>query len=68
MIESNVELVRELAIKSIRLAGERSSEIERFCWMVVHEYKHGVMPVEYDIRDIDEELYLSVLNMARKQI
>ena len=39
-----------------------SSEIEKFCWMAVHEYKHGVLPTEYDIREIDENLYLQLLN------
>jgi len=36
-------------------------EIEKFCWMAVHEHKHGVLPSEYDIREIDEELYLKLL-------
>ena len=36
-------------------------EIEKFCWMAVHEYKHGVLPTEYDIRVIDEDLYLQLL-------
>ena len=39
---------------------------ERNCWMAVHRHVHGVLPSEYDIRDIDEELYLEVL-AARKQ-
>tara|TARA_A100001388_G_C28512081_1_gene376735 strand:+ start:133 stop:339 length:207 start_codon:yes stop_codon:yes gene_type:complete len=38
-----------------------SVEIEKFCWMAVHEHKHGVLPSEYDIREIDEELYLQLL-------
>ena len=38
-----------------------SGEIEKFCWMAVHEHKHGVLPSEYDIREIDEELYLQLL-------
>ena len=38
-----------------------SIEIEKFCWMAAHEYKHGVLPSEYDIREIDEELYLQLL-------
>ena len=38
-----------------------SGEIEKFCWMAVHEYKHGVLPSEYDIREIDEALYLQLL-------
>ena len=37
------------------------SEIEKFCWMAAHEHKHGVLPSEYDIREIDEELYLKLL-------
>jgi len=37
------------------------NEIEKFCWMAVHEHKHGVLPSEYDIREIDENLYLLLL-------
>ena len=37
------------------------NEIEKFCWMAAHEYKHGVLPSEYDIREIDENLYLELL-------
>ena len=36
-------------------------EIEKFCWMAVHEHKHGALPSEYDIREIDEDLYLELL-------
>ena len=32
-------------------------EIEKFCWMAVHEHKHGVLPSEYDIREIDAVSY-----------
>lgn len=39
---------------------------ERNCWMAVHRHIHGVLPSEYDIREVDEELYLAVL-AARKQ-
>ena len=35
------------------------------CWMVVHEHHHGVMPTEYDIREVNEDLYLAVLSDAR---
>ena len=38
-----------------------NGEIEKFCWMAVHEHKHGVLPSEYDIREIDENLYLQLL-------
>jgi len=57
-----------LAIKACEMSGPSLNEIERYCWMVVHEYRHGVMPVEYDIRDIDETLYLNVLNYAKSKI
>ena len=62
------ELANRLAMKAIEMAGPSSHEIERYCWMVVHEYRHGVMPVEYDIRDIEESLYMSVLSIARTKL
>ena len=37
-------------------------EIEKFCWMAAHEHKHGILPSEYDIREIDEKLYLQLLD------
>ncbi len=61
------DLISQLAYKAIEISGDRSNEIERSCWMVVHEHRHGVMPVEYDIRDIDEVLYLDVLNYAKNK-
>ena len=36
------------------------------CWTVVHEHHHGTMPSEYDIREVNEDLYLAVLTAARK--
>ena len=62
------ELVKILSQKAVKMAGTRLNEIERFCWMVVHEERHGAMPVEYDIREIDEKLYLDVLNHAKENI
>ena len=41
-------------------------EIEKFCWMAAHEHKHGVLPSEYDIREIDETLYLKLLEEFKK--
>ena len=61
-------LTKKLAVKAIEMSKSRSNEIERYCWMVVHEYRHGAVPVEYDIRDIDETLYLNVLNYAKSII
>ena len=43
-------------------------EIEKFCWMAVHEHKHGVLPSEYDIREIDEDLYLKLLQELKLKI
>jgi hypothetical protein len=40
---------------------------ERNCWMAVHQHMHGVLPSEYDIREIDEDLYLAVLAYRRSQ-
>ena len=43
-------------------------EIEKFSWMAVHEHKHGVLPSEYDIREIDEDLYLELLREFKSNI
>ena len=61
-------LIKELSRKAINLSGKSKKELERTCWMIVHEYKHGAMPTEYDIREIDEELYLEVLRIAKEVI
>jgi len=54
-------LIKELSIKVKEYPRFSKDEIEKFCWMAVHEHKHGVLPSEYDIREIDEELYLQLL-------
>ena len=61
-------LIKELSEKAIDLSGKSKKELETTCWMIVHEYKHGAMPTEYDIREIDEELYLEVLRIAKETI
>ena len=61
-------LIEKLSKKAIDLSGKSKKELERACWMIVHEYKHGVMPTEYDIREIDEDLYLEVLRIAKDMI
>ena len=60
--------IQKLSQKAIVLSGNSKKELERYCWMVVHEHKHGSMPTEYDIREIDEELYLEVLRIAREMV
>tara|TARA_B100000214_G_C23784608_1_gene542990 strand:- start:136 stop:330 length:195 start_codon:yes stop_codon:yes gene_type:complete len=62
------QLIQKLAKKSIELSGKSKNELERTTWMIVHEHKHGAMPTEYDIREIDEQLYLEVLRTAKEMI
>ena len=59
------QLVDALATQGLALSATAGGELERSCWMVVHEHHHGVKPTEYDIREIDEDLYLAVLKVAR---
>jgi hypothetical protein len=59
-------LVQQLAEAS-REFDATGADPERNCWLAVHRHVHGVLPSEYDIRDIDEELYLAVLE-RRKQL
>ena len=60
------ELVDALVRQGLALSTTAGGELERSCWMVVHEHHHGVRPSEYDIGEIDEELYLAVLDAARQ--
>ena len=62
----NQEIIQKLVEKAIEISKNSRQEIERNCWMVVHEYLHGVMPSEYDIREIDEDLYLAILKRVRE--
>ena len=58
----NSEFLIKSLIKKVKEYPRFSKdEIEKFCWMAAHEHKHGVLPSEYDIREIDEELYLVLL-------
>ena len=54
-------LIKTLSTKVKKYPRFSKEELEKFCWMAVHEYKHGVLPSEYDIREIDEELYMRLL-------
>ena len=40
---------------------------QRNCWLAVHQHVHGVLPSEYDIREVPEDLYLAVLELRRSQ-
>lgn len=59
-------LVARLAEESFSFDAT-SRDPERNCWLAVHRHVHGVLPSEYDIRDVPEDLYLAVLE-ARKQV
>ena len=54
-------LIKSLFTKVKEYPRFSNGEVEKFCWMAVHEHKHGVLPSEYDIREIDEDLYLQLL-------
>jgi hypothetical protein len=41
---------------------------ERNCWLAVHRHVHGVLPSEYDIREVPEALYLAVLALRKSQV
>ncbi len=68
MADYSAPLVKSLIRKVKEYPRYSNGEIEKFCWMAVHEYKHGVLPSEYDIRDIDEELYLKLLQELKSNI
>ena len=59
-------LVRLLMVRVREVYGESLTDLERMCWTVVHEHHHGAMPTEYDIREVDEDLYLAVLEACRQ--
>ena len=62
---SALELVARLAVDS-REFYATGADLERNCWVVVHRHVHGVLPSEYDIREIPEDLYLAVLAHRRE--
>ena len=67
MSEYPESLIKTLFVKVKEYPRFSMGEIEKFCWMAVHEHKHGILPSEYDIREIDEELYLKLLHEFKPQ-
>ncbi len=59
-------LLERLATES-REFDATGKDPERNCWLAVHRHVHGVLPSEYDIREVPEELYLAVLAERRSQ-
>jgi len=68
MEDYSESLIKSLTKKVKEYPRFSIAEIEKFCWMAVHEHKHGVLPSEYDIREIDEELYLELLQEIKSNI
>ena len=61
MTNYHESLIKTLCLKIKQYPRFSLTEIEKFCWMAAHEHKHGILPSEYDIREIDENLYLQLL-------
>ena len=61
MEEYSESIIKSLIKKVTEYPRFSKEDIERFCSMAAHEHKHGVLPSEYDIREIDENLYLKLL-------
>ena len=68
MVDYPESLIKSLLIKVKEYPRFSMGEIEKYCWMAVHEHKHGVLPSEYDIREIDEDLYLQLLREFKSSI
>ena len=68
MSDYSESLIRSLIEKVQEYPRFSRREIEKYCWMAVHEHKHGVLPSEYDIREIDENLYLQLLREFKSNI
>ena len=67
MIDYSDSLIKILVSKVKNYPNFSQNEVERFCWMAVHEHKHGMLPSEYDIREIDESLYLILLKQFKEK-
>ena len=57
---ANPRLIAEL-VQASYVFDAKGVDPERNCWLAVHRHLHGMLPSEYDIREIDEDLYLAVL-------
>ena len=68
MVNYSKSLIKSLIIRVKEYPRFSKGEIEKFCWMAVHEHKHGVLPSEYEIREIDEALYLELLQELKSDI
>ena len=67
MTDYSESLINALILKVKQYPRFSIGEIEKFCWMAAHEHKHGILPSEYDIREIDENLYLQLLQKLKSK-
>ena len=65
MLDYTDSLIELLISKVKNYPNFSEDELEKYCWMAVHEHKHGMLPSEYDIREIDESLYLVLLKQFK---
>ena len=68
MSSKSNKIIDDLALKVIDILGTSKAEIEKKCWMIVHEHHHGVMPTEYDIREVEEESGYKISNPSLKGV
>lgn len=62
----DVALVKHL-VEVSRQFDASSGDPQRNCWLAVHQHVHGVLPSEYDIRNVPEALVLAVLEERGRQ-
>ena len=67
MADYSDSLIKILISKIKNYPKFSENEVEKFCWMAAHEHKHGILPSEYDIREIDESLYLILLKQFKTE-
>ena len=67
MADYSDSLIKILISKIKNYPKFSQNEVEKFCWMAAHEHKHGSLPSEYDIREIDESLYLILLKQFKTE-
>ena len=61
---ADLALVARL-VEASREFDPTGADPERNCWLAVHRHVHGMLPSEYDIREVPEPLYLAVLDQRR---
>ncbi len=68
MDNSNSFEVKRIGEKIVKFIHQSNDDVERYCWIIIHEEIHGFKPSEYDIREVDETLYLAVLDFVKSKV